>query len=284
MKKVKKSDINLLIMLIGVLLAVGAYFLVYTSFVNKKAELEGQNAALETEVAELQKLADNKEFYMAETTRMNDEMVAVMGKYPSDVRTEDEVMYTVELENVYSIWVNALQVEGKQMVQVAAAAPAEQAPENQDAVTEEAPVEDTTTDGTQDEVVATGGYQDTVFLYNSPFSINFKVTYRSMKDIVAAIVTSDERMNITNLSLAYDADTGCLSGSMNANMFTLSGTETVYEELNVPGVSLGTADFFQSGTVLDLNKNAAALAGSEDGEESEDEEDNTSEESPKNDD
>ncbi|MBP3458326.1 MAG: hypothetical protein J6K58_03885 [Lachnospiraceae bacterium] len=284
MKKAKKSDINILIMLIGVLIAVAAYFFVYTSFKDKTAELEGQNATLESEVAELQKLADNKEFYLQETARMNDEMVAVIEKYPSDIRTEDEVMYTVELENVYSIWVNALQVEDKQMVQVAAASADQQAPENQDAVTEEAPVEDTTTDGAQDGVVATGGYQDTVFLYNSPFAINFKVTYRSMKDIVAAIVNSEERMNITNLSLAYDADTGCLSGSMNANMFTLSGTDKMYEELNVPGVSTGTADFFQSGTVLDLNKNAAVEGDAEDEESSEEDEDNTSEESPKNDD
>lgn len=284
MKKAKKSDINILIMLIGVLLAVASYFFVYTSFKNKTATLEGENASLETEVAELQKLADNKDFYLQETARMNDEMTTVMGKYPSDIRTEDEIMYTVELENVYSIWVNALQVEDKQMVQVAAASADQQAPEGQDAVTEEAPVEDTSTDGTQDGVVATGGYQDTVFLYNSPFSINFKVTYRSMKDIVAAIVNSDERMNITNLSLAYDGDTGCLSGSMNANMFTLSGTDNVYEELNVPGVSTGTADFFQSGTVLDLSRSAVTEADDGDGESSEDDEDNTSEESPKNDD
>lgn len=281
MKKAKKSDINILIMLIGVLLAVASYFFVYTSFKDKTAALEGENASLETEVAELQKLADNKEFYLQETARMNDEMTTVMGKYPSDIRTEDEIMYTVELENVYSIWVNALQVEDKQMVQVATASTDQQTPEGQDAVTEEAPVEDT---GAQDGVVATGGYQDTVFLYNSPFSINFKVTYRSMKDIVAAIVNSEERMNITNLSLAYDADTGCLSGSMNANMFTLSGTDNVYEELNVPGVSTGTADFFQSGTVLDLNKNAVTDTDDGDEEASDDDEDNTSEESPKNDD
>lgn len=275
MKKAKKSDINILIMLIGVLLAVAAYFFVYTSFKEKTAELEGQNASLETEVAELQKLVDNKEFYLEETARMNDEMVAVIAKYPSDVRTEDEIMYTVELENVYSIWVNSLQAGDKEMIQVATDA---QQPQ-QDVVTEDAPVE---ADGSQDSVTATGGYQDTVFLYNSPFTINFKVTYRSMKDIVSAIIGSDERMNITNLSLAYDAETGCLAGSMNANMFTMSGTDAVYEELNIPGVSTGTADFFQSGTVLDLNKNAVAEAEDGDGENSD--EDSTSEDAPKNDD
>lgn len=283
MKNVKKSDINILIMLVGVLLAVAAYFFVYTSFTEKKASLEAENATLETEVAELQQLADNKQFYLDETSRMNDEMAAVLEKYPSDVRTENEIMYTVSLENLYSIWVSSLQVDGKEMVQVAAAT--DTADQTQDAVTEETPTEDT-----GDAVTATGGYQDTVFLYSSPFSINFKVTYRSIKDIMEAIIGSDERMNITNISLAYDADTGCLSGSLNATMFTLSGTDAVYEELDIQGVKTGTADFFQSGSVLDLNKNAATTdsddeSGDEgDEDESDEDEDETSEDSPKNDD
>lgn len=274
MKNVKKSDINILIMLLGVLLAVAAYFFVYNSFTEKTAVLQSDNAALETEVAELQKLADNKNFYIEETVRMNEEMTAIMAKYPSEVRTEDQIMYTVELENVYSIWVNSLQAGDKEMVQIAT-----QEPQPVE-VTEEAPVEETAAENAV-EAPAASGYQDTVFLYNSPFSINFKVTYRSMKDIVAAIVDSDERMNITNLSLAYDGDTGCLAGSLNANMFTMSGTDTLYEELNVPGVSTGTADFFQSGTVLDLNRNAVTEEGDAD---EETDEDDTSEDAPQNDD
>jgi len=245
--KVKKSDINLLIMLIGVLLAVISYFVVYKSFSDKTATLSSENATLQTEVNELQKLADNKEFYISETTRMDEEIQSIMARYPGEIRTEDQIMYTVSLENQHSIWVNNLSVGGTQMVQVAAPVSAEQ--QTNDAVEEEGTAEE------GDAVVASGGLKDTVFLYASPFSISYKTTYRSAKDIVAGIVNSDERMNITNITLAYDADTGCLSGTMDATMFTMSGTGDQYEELNIPGVSLGTADFFKSGAVLDLNRN-----------------------------
>lgn len=264
--KVKKSDINLLIMLVGVLVAVISYFVVYKSFSDKTVVLSSENAALQTEVDELQKLADNKEFYISETARMNEEIQNTMARYPSEVRTEDQVMYTVNLENSNAIWVNNLAVEPTQLVQVSdpAAAPAT------DAVVEEegAVVDDAATQ--QDAVVASGGLKDTVFLYSSPFSISYKTTYRSAKDIVAGIVNSDKRMNISNITLAYDAETGCLSGTMDAAMFTMSGTGQEYEELNIPGVSLGTADFFKSGAVLNFNTNADGA--SEDGAEAEDEE------------
>lgn len=244
--KVKKSDINLLIMLIGVLLAVASYFLVYKGFTEKTATLSSENATLEKEVADLQELADNKEFYISETARMDEEIQEIMARYPSEIRTEDQIMYTVGLENQYSIWVNSLSVKGTQLVQVAA-------PVTE--TTDDAVVEEGTTD---DAVVASGGLKDTVFLYTSPFSISYKTTYRSAKDIVSGIVNADERMNITNITLAYDAETGCLSGTMDATMFTMSGTGDQYEELNVPGVSLGTADFFKSGAVLNFNTNAGS--------------------------
>lgn len=260
--KIKKSDINLLIMLIGVLLAVVSYFVVYKSFTEKTASLSAENATLQTEVEDLQKLADNKEFYISETARMDEEIQNIMARYPGEIRTEDQIMYTVGLENQYSIWVNSLSVKGTQLVQVAAPAPA--ADQTSDAVEEEG------SDAAGDAVVASGGLKDTVFLYNSPFSISYKTTYRSAKDIVSGIVNADERMNITNITLAYDAETGCLSGTMDASMFTMSGTGDMYQELDIPGVRLGTADFFQSGAVLNLNTNAGEVP--EEGEEGEAEE------------
>lgn len=255
--KVRKSDINLLIMAIGVLLAVVSYFVVYKSFTEKTAALSSENATLQQEVDELQKLADNKEFYISETARMDEEIQDIIARYPGEIRTEDQIMYTVALENQYSIWVNSLSVKGVQLVQVAAPA----AEQTSDSIEEEG------AENEGDAVVASGGLKDTVFLYNSPFSISYKTTYRSAKDIVASIVNADDRMNITNINLAYDAETGCLSGTMDANMFTMSGTGDVYRELDIPGVRLGTADFFQSGVVLNLDTNAGEV--SEEGEEGE---------------
>nr|MCR5654988.1 hypothetical protein [Lachnospiraceae bacterium] len=81
------------------------------------------------------------------------------------------------------------------------------------------------------------------------------------------------RMNIQLVDLAYDADTGCLVGDVGATMYTMPGTGKSYEVPTVNGVSIGTADFFKSGTVLnihtsssasDIDGSATATAGTED--------------------
>lgn len=244
--KVKKSDLNILIMLIGVLLAVLSYFIVYNSFSEKKDALAAENVTLQNEVDELQKLADNKQFYIDETNRMDNEIRDIISGFPGEIRSEDEVMYAANLELMHAVWAKGLVIEDTEMVQVAA--PVQQQP------TEDAVVEDTG-DGTgQDAVVATGGLKDTVFLYSSPFTLNYKVTYRSFKDIVQMIVTSDERMSIKNISLTYDSQYGCLDGTLDAIAYTVSGTDYLYNELDIPGVRLGTADLFKSGTILDLSR------------------------------
>lgn len=253
MSKVKKSDINILIMLVGVLLAVISYFIVYQSFSEKTAALSAENATLQTEVDGLQELADNKTFYLEETARMDEEIKGIMAEFPSEVRAEDAVMYTDSLEKLNAIWVTQLDREETQLVQVATEA---QAPAT-DAVVENADTADAA--ASQDAVTATGGLKDTVFLYSSPFTINYKTTYRSIKDIILSIVESNERMNITAISLSYDAETGCLSGSLDATMYTMSGTGNVYEEIDIPGVRMGTADIFKSGAVL--TKESAAGGG-----------------------
>ena len=52
--KVKKSEIQLLIAVIGVLIAVCTYFLVYSSFNEKSDALEAQNVTLSSQVATLE--------------------------------------------------------------------------------------------------------------------------------------------------------------------------------------------------------------------------------------
>lgn len=259
--KVKKSEVNFLIMLVGILLVVLSYFVVYNKFAKKKDALSAENATLQAEVDELQKLADNKQFYIDETNRMDGEIQDILAGFPGEIRAEDQVMYTAGLETMYSVWVNGLSIGDTELVQVAAPA---QAP----APTEDAVVEDTGEGGQPagDAVVATGGLKDTVFLYSSPFSLNYKTTYRSFKDIMQLIVNADDRMSIKSVNISFDTETGCLAGSIDATMYTVSGTDYMYKELDIPGVRLGTADIFKSGTVLDLNRRSGGNAEDSEGE------------------
>ena len=260
MKGLKKSDINILIMLAGILLAVASYFFIYTSFTEKKAVLDGENAALQSEVDELQKLADNEQFYIEETERMDTEIQEIVAQYPAEVRPEDMVLYAIALENNNDIWVNSLSIDQTTEVPVMVVpqtatndAPTE---DSIDDTTEEAPAEGAPADDTA-AAAPPAGLASTVSLYSSPFTLNYKVTYRSIKDIINDIVTADDRMDIQFLDLNYDAESGCLAGDVGATMYTMPGTGKNYNVPTVNGVTTGTADFFKSGTVLNIHTTSA---------------------------
>ncbi len=246
--KAKKSEINILIMLIGILLAVLSYFVVYSKFTEKRDALVAENATLQSEVDALQQLADNKQFYIDETNRMDNEIQDILSGFPGEVRAEDHVMYTAGFEAMFpdTIWVNGLEIDDTELVHIATS---EQAAPVNDAI-----VEDTGDGVANDAVVASGGLKDTVFLYSSPFRMRYKITYRSFKDVVKMIIQSDERMSIQDITLAYDAESGCLAGSLEATVYTVTGTDYIYKELDIPGVRTGVADIFKAGTVLDLTR------------------------------
>lgn len=266
--KIRKSDINLLIMALGIAIAVCSYFFVFNTFKEKKAALEGENASLQKEVDDLQRLADNKQFYLDETARMNAEITDIMNRFPPGMLVEDILMGVVRNEAAYSIFYESISVEGVQQVQVAAETPQQDAVEDGIDALEDTEV----TEETGDAVVATGGLKETVFLYNMPITYGFKSTYRSIKDIISDIVKGNDRMNLQSVTLSYDGDTGCVQGTLVTNVYSMDGTGKYYELLNIPGIQLGVDDLFKSGTVLNINtgsENEYLGDASEEGEEGE---------------
>lgn len=67
--KVKKSEIQLLIAVLGVLLAVVTYFLVYAKFNDMSETIETQNASLRSQVSTLEILEQRKADYLEATER-----------------------------------------------------------------------------------------------------------------------------------------------------------------------------------------------------------------------
>ena len=83
--KVKKSEIQLLVAVIGILIAVCTYFLVYAKFNEKSDALESQNASLASQVATLQALDERKADYIAATDKMRNYITSFENLYPADI-------------------------------------------------------------------------------------------------------------------------------------------------------------------------------------------------------
>lgn len=97
--KVKKSEIQLLIAVIGVLIAVCTYFLVYSKFNEKSDALEAENATLSSQVATLEILDQRKADYIEATEKMQSYITNFENRFPADILPEDSIMMVKTLED-----------------------------------------------------------------------------------------------------------------------------------------------------------------------------------------
>ena len=102
--KVKKSEIQLLIAVIGVLIVVCTYFLVYSSFNEKSDALEAQNVTLSSQVATLEALDQRKADYIEATGKMQSYITNFENRFPADILPEDSIIHGVE-RNVVNYYI-----------------------------------------------------------------------------------------------------------------------------------------------------------------------------------
>lgn len=250
--KLKKSDVNILIMLLGILIPVAIYFFVYTSFTEKTAAMNADNETLQTEVDYLQDLADHKQQYIDDTAAMQIQIDEIKSRFPAEYKPEDDIMYIIGVENDYGAEIPTIAMGTSSMIEVAATAEE----------TAEAPAEgaEATDDAAGDTVDTT---TPAISLYQTPISVSMQSSYRSLKDIVTYINTDTDRKSIDSLSVVFDTETGLLASTMAFNAYSLTGTEKEYAAPQVSGVFYGTSDIFNTGeksAAIAAEKNAAQEA------------------------
>ena len=261
--KLKKSDVNILIMLVGILIPVAIYFFVYTSFTEKTAAMNADNETLQTEVDYLQDLADHKQQYIDDTAAMQIQIDEIKSRFPAEYKPEDDIMYIIGVENDYGAEIPTIAMGTSSMIEVAAAAEE----------TAEAPAEgaEATTDDAAGDTVDTT--TPAISLYQTPISVSMQSSYRSLKDIVTYINTDTDRKSIDSLSVVFDTETGLLASTMAFNAYSLTGTEKEYAAPQVSGVFYGTSDIFNTGeksAAIAAEKNAAQEAEAAEAEDAED--------------
>lgn len=257
--KLRKSDVSLLIAALGILVAVGAYFLVYKKCNERTDALNAENYQLQQEVDHLQDLADHKQEYLDETAFMQTEIDNIIAKFGPEFKPEDEILYALALEDSYDVTIKSMQFTPAMPIEVAV--PVAEVAQTDDGTA----VEDVAADGAVDVSTETPA-QETApqkLLYSSPISISMVATYNSIKDIITKIVTDQDRKSIESLTLTFDSETGDLAGSMSFNMYSMTGTGKEYVIPEVTGVRYGSNNIFNSAdkkTAIQAEKAAEAQA------------------------
>lgn len=226
--KVKKSEIQLLIAVIGVLIAVCTYFLVYSSFNEKSDALEAQNVTLSSQVATLEALDQRKADYIEATGKMQSYITNFENRFPADILPEDSIMMVKTLEDYTRTEVANIAFGSEAEVVYTPAADTTAAA----ATTATSPV---STDGT--------AYADT-HMYEVPLSISISCTYDDFKGLVRYIYNQQERESIQGVSISYNETDGMLTGNMTMNTYYLLGTDKVYSSPYIPDMQMGVDTIF----------------------------------------
>ena len=239
--KVKKSEIQLLIAVIGVLIAVCTYFLVYSSFNEKSDALEAQNVTLSSQVATLEILDQRKADYIEATGKMQSYITNFENRFPADILPEDSIMMVKTLEDYTRTEVANIAFGSEAEVVYTPAADAATTTADATAAADTTAAAATTatspvsTDGT--------AYADT-HMYEVPLSISISCTYDDFKGLVRYIYNQQERESIQGVSISYNETDGMLTGNMTMNTYYLLGTDKVYSSPYIPDMQMGVDTIF----------------------------------------
>ncbi|MGN0240151.1 MAG: hypothetical protein ACI4CS_00540 [Candidatus Weimeria sp.] len=221
--KLQRKDLKLIIILIGLLVLVLAYFLVFRNYKSKTDDLQAQIDSLQPELQQLRDYDQHKQEYLDGIDAYKENIKSIMTSLPQSIWTEDQVMF-------YSMMEDDLDVEaqGESFAD---------------------PTVLTQFSGTPLEDL--DNYSDTVDMtaqkYQSTLDIN--MDYNKFKDFVDYIYDEENMTGFDSISLTYNAEETDLTVSAVINQYSLSYDGAEEESHSVPEVSSGLSDPF--GTISD---------------------------------
>ena len=274
--KVSKRDILLLVGFIGIAAAFCSYFLVFQPNMEQVEVLQQENAELQARVADLSSKMNNKDSYVEQTESMNQEIDAILTRFPVDVKEEDGVLLAINQELIAPMLISSVGITACEPVVLPDAneEDVEYTYEIDEVETYEAQEGISDGAGPTADTVANGASNSNSpsILMERTVTMNYLVSYEGLKRGIKNISVQDNRMSINNLTVSYDESTGLLSGTTVVDMYCIPGqADKEYVEPNFSSVLLGSDNIFGSielygGGQLDIGESAA---DGEEGEEAE---------------
>lgn len=274
---ISTRDKKILLMFSGVAVFAAGYFFGYKPQMSKAEEIETASVPLETRLNELLEMAKNKEFYVEETSKYNQEVSDYVAQFPADVKEEDGILLARDMENTLDMEVSNIGISTRNFIasldgsteeeigelvdQTLSEKANEQTQEQIDEIEgTDTKAEEALADATEAAVSDAADLTDLTVLFRRLDTLQFNGTYDSLKDAVDYLASRSGRMTLDSVDASFDASTGNLIGTITVNMFSMTGTGSTYTEPDAGSVALGRKDLF--GTI-DAAK-ASADAGASD--------------------
>lgn len=211
------NEKNLLFLLFTLLILFSAYQFGFVKFTDKAEELQKENLTLSSKVNELQIKKNQEEKFMNETLEYEEKMNEILGAFPVWITQEKNLMLITELEEYANVKISSVTFQDVSTFYTASL-------ENESSVSD---VND-------------------IIGYTTSIALTYQASYQGLKDCIQFINNNEEKMNITDISAAFDNTTGNLTGTLTISVYALDGIDKSEEKLVIPGIDLGMDNIFGS--------------------------------------
>ena len=295
---ISTRDKKILLMFSGVAVFAAGYFFGYRPQMSKAEEIETASVPLETRLNELLEMAKNKEFYVEETNRYNQEVSDYVAQFPADVKEEDGILLARDMENALDMEVSNIGISTRNFIASLDGSTEEEIGElvdqtlsekaneqTQEQINEvegtDTKAEEALADATEAAVSDAADLTDLTVLFRRLDTLQFNGTYDSLKDAVDYLASRSGRMTLDSVDASFDASTGNLIGTITVNMFSMTGTGSTYTEPDAGSVALGRKDLFGTIDAAKASADAGASDSNQqaDGDSAEQTEENTEDQS-----
>lgn len=254
---------NLLFLLFTLLILFCAYQFGYVPFTERAENLHNENLLLTSRVNELQIKKNQEEKFITETKDYEEKINEMLGEIPVRITQEKSIMLITELEDYADIKISSINFQdiskfysgsfqGSNM-QSSANVSTNESEQDSDVAENNTANNESTMDVTKEAATNDSSRDSTNLLintavtgYSTAIVLTYQTSYEGLKKCIEFINENEEKMNITDISAAFDNTTGNLTGTLTINLYALDGIDKQDEEVKVPGIHIGVDNIFDS--------------------------------------
>jgi hypothetical protein len=266
LNKLSEKEKKLLFLLFTLIIIVAAYQFGYQTFSKIADDLNNKNEQLKTVLDEKSEKAAKKTFYEKETKSMNAEINEINSQFPSYLTQEKSTIFVSKLADYTGMKVSSIAFEdisifytpdGTNTINPSSTEGENTADTsgNGDSTSEEITDENGTNTSSSDAASSNESNQSSTDLknivstlndigYKMGVTITYQMNYEGMKKCMDYIKSEGDRMNIRDISAAFDNSTGNLTGTMTIDMYAYSGSKQPYVEPDINDVEISTDNIF----------------------------------------
>ena len=262
LSKMSMRDKRILLMLLGIVVFLLGYFLVFQPQMAKAEEIEAQNVPLREKLNQLKEIEENQDYYISETNKYNQRVTDYTNMFPADVKEEDAVLLGKGMEDKLGMWIFKMDFADQEFVASLDTSGLNDGSEGDDSTLSEQAnqptqdqineIEGTAETESDASAVPDGIDLDSVALYRVKNTMEFNGTYQELKDLVDYLASDASRLTIDSVDIDFSASTGDLGGTVVVNMYSMTGTGRTYTTPDISSVVLGNHNLF--GTLTTSSK------------------------------